>query len=85
MSINANDKSNTEAKINLEELNAEETWRVLFDRPLNTKKNILEYINMSKVLRQNNVSNEKIQDTYTFIYNSIDKLDSTVKVNTKMH
>lgn len=85
MSTNENDKSNAEAAINFEELDTEETWRVLFGKPLNTKKNILEYINMTKVLRQNNVSNEKIQDTYTFIYNSIDKLDSTVKVNTKVH
>lgn len=70
---------------NLEELDAKEVWKVLYGKELISKKNILEYIGITKVLTQNNISSEKIQATYTFIYDAIEDMSSIIKVNTKMY
>lgn len=70
---------------NIEELTAGELHEKLFGKELNTKKSILEYIEVIKILKQGNVSQEKIQDTYNFIYNNIENMGGTIKVNTKMH
>jgi hypothetical protein len=75
----------SEAIIDLHGLDAKETWKALYGKELNTKKNILEYIELTKVLKQDDISNEKIQDTYTFIYNAIEEMSSIIKVNTKMY
>jgi hypothetical protein len=69
----------------LQGLDAKEAWEALYGKELNTKKNILEYIEISKVLKQGDISSEKIQDTYTFIYNAIEEMSSIIKVNTKMY
>jgi hypothetical protein len=69
----------------LEGLGAKEIWEKLFGKELNTKKNILEYISITKVLKQDDVPSEMIQDTYNFIYNRIEELGSVVKVNTKLY
>jgi hypothetical protein len=66
-------------------LNAKEVWRVLYNKELNTKKNILEYIEIAKVLKKEDTPSEMIQDTYNFIYNSIEEMSSIIKVNTKMY
>jgi hypothetical protein len=75
----------SEIVIDLQGLDAKETWKALYGKELNTKKNILEYIEITKVFKQDNIPSEKIQDTYTFIYNAIEAMNSIIKVNTKMY
>lgn len=71
--------------MNIEELSAEELWKELFGKELNTKKNILEYIELTHILKKENICTDKVQETYNFIYKSIDKMDASVKPNTKMY
>ena len=76
---------NIQSKENINELNSKETWKVLYNKELNCKKNVLEYIELVKILKQEPVNKEQIQDTYTFIYNSIDEMANNIKPNTIMH
>jgi hypothetical protein len=66
-------------------LDAKEVWKVLYNKELNTKKSILEYISITKVLKEDHIPSDMVQDTYNFIYNSIEDMSSTIKVNTKMY
>ncbi|MFL0267027.1 hypothetical protein [Candidatus Clostridium radicumherbarum] len=84
MDIDIKNKVTVELPANIEELNSKEIWGVLYGKKLNTKKNILEYIDIIKVLKQNDLSSETIQDTYTFVYDAIEEMSSIIKVNTKM-
>lgn len=77
--------SMSEQSIDIQGLNAKETWKVLYDKELNTKKNILEYIDIVKVLKQEDIPSQQVKDTYNFIYNAIENMGSDVKVNTKLH
>ena len=54
-------------------------------KSLNTKKNILEYIEITKILKNESVPSEKVQETYNYIYDSIEKMASGIKPNTIMH
>jgi len=74
-----------EENISLENLNAEEIWEKLYNKELNCKKNILEYIDITKILKKENIDPEKIQDTYNFIYDNINKMASQIKPNTIMY
>lgn len=85
MDIDIKSKLAVELPANIEELSAKEIWKILYGKELNTKKNILEYIDITKVLRQNDLSKEIIQETYTFIYDAIEEMSSIIKVNTKMY
>ena len=85
MNNDINNKPKVELPMDIEELDAKEIWRILYNKELNTKKNILEYIDIIKVLKQDNIPSQVIQDTYTFIYNTIEELGGTIKVNTKMY
>jgi hypothetical protein len=75
----------SEQSIDIQGLNAKETWKALYDKELNTKKSILEYIDIVKVLKQEDIPSQQVQDNYNFIYNAIENLGSDVKVNTKLH
>lgn len=66
------------------QLTAIEIWEKLYNKELNSKKNILEYIELTRVIREN-VEEEQIQDTYNYIYDSIEKLKSSIKPNTMMY
>ncbi|MBL4935688.1 hypothetical protein JK636_07940 [Clostridium sp. YIM B02515] len=66
-------------------LNAKKAWEVLYGKELNTKKNILEYVELLKVFKQDNMPSEKIQENYNFVYKAIDDLGGTIKVNTKLY
>ena len=79
------DEVNMEENISLENLSAEEIWEKLYNKELNCKKNILEYIDITKILKKGNVDPEKIQDTYNFIYDNIEKMAEKVKPNTIMY
>lgn len=53
---------------NFENLNGEEIWEKLYNKELNTKKNILEYIEMTGILIKEKVDIYQIESTYNFIY-----------------
>ena len=74
-----------EENISLENLSAEETWEKLYNKELNCKKNILEYIDITKILKKENIDPEKIQETYNLIYDSIEKMSADIKPNTIMN
>ncbi|AWK49645.1 hypothetical protein DIC82_00415 [Clostridium beijerinckii] len=73
-----------EENISLENLSAEELWEKLYNKELNCKKNILEYIDITKILKKENIDPEIIQKTYNLIYDSIDKMADQIKPNTIM-
>lgn len=84
MSINNNDITQLEENIKLEGLSAEEIWTLLYNKELNCKKNILEYIAITKILKNSNGTGQ-IEETYEFIYNSIEEMGSNIKPNTAMY
>lgn len=69
----------------LEELTAPEIWEKLYNKELNCKKNILEYIDITRVLKKENVKEEQIKDTYNYIYEHIEGLKDSIKPNTMMY
>ncbi|MDF2506109.1 hypothetical protein [Clostridium sp.] len=68
-----------------EQLTASEVWERLYNRELNSKKNILEYIDITAVLKKGTINEEKIKDTYNYIYNHIEQLKGSIKPNTMMY
>jgi hypothetical protein len=85
VSINNQNELETEKNINFEGLDAKEIWNLLYNKELTSKKSILEYIDITKILKNSNATIEQIEDTYSFIYKSIDDLGSLIKVNTNLH
>lgn len=69
----------------LGQLTAPEIWEKLYSKELNCKKNILEYIDITRVLKKENVSEEQIKDTYDYIYEHIEGLKDSIKPNTMMY
>jgi hypothetical protein len=67
-----------------EGLTAAEIWEKLYNKKLNCKKHILEYIDMTRVLKKGNVNEDQIKDTYNYIYDNIEGLKETIKPNTMM-
>lgn len=68
----------------INELTAEELLDKAYGKKLESKKTVLEYIELVKILRNPEVKPEKVQETYNLIYSSIDKMNDTVKPNTIM-
>lgn len=68
----------------LEGLTANEVWEKLYNKELNTKKHILEYIDITRVLKKEIVNEDQIKETYNFIYDHIEELKDSVKPNTMM-
>lgn len=66
-------------------LGPEELLNELYGKKLNSKKTILEYIELTRVFKQEDVDPCKIQETYNYIYESIEGIGSTIKPNTMMH
>ena len=71
-------------EINFDSLNGEEIWEKIYNKDLNCKKNILEYIEMTRVLIKQNADIYAIESTYNFIYRNIEEMSSKVKPNTIM-
>jgi len=71
-------------EINLEGLNGIEVWEKLYNKELDTKKSILEYIEKVKVLKSGEVDNDQIEMVYKMIYENIDLMVGKVKANTIM-
>lgn len=82
MTIENKDK---QEDINLEGLDSKKILETLYNKELNSKKSILEYISMVKNLKKEILTKEQLQDTYTLIYESIEEMKSIVKTNTIMH
>lgn len=72
-------------KDELEGLTAGEVWETLYNKELDCKKNILEYIDITRVLKKENVSDEKIKETYNYVYEKIESLKDSIKPNTMMY
>ena len=73
--------------INLDELKlitSQELLEQLYGKNLETKKDVLEYIERTKILKGEGVPQELIDDTYKLIDESIDNMKSKVKPNTIM-
>ena len=73
--------------LSIEEINdleEKELLEKLYGKKLDTKNNILEYIEISKILKQDGIPKEIIENTYHLINESIDKMKSKVKPNTIM-
>lgn len=73
--------------INLDEiksLNSKELLDKLYGKELNTKKNILEYIELTRVLKEEGTPKELIDGTYNLISDSIDNMKVNAKPNTIM-
>lgn len=69
----------------INELKALELLEKVYGKKLDCKKNILEYIDIMKILRQEGILEEKVQENYNLIYSSIENISDTVKLNTIMH
>lgn len=70
--------------LEFDNMNGEEIWKKLYNKELNTKKNILEYIEMTGVLVKEKADIYAIESTYNFIYRKIDEMAENVKPNTIM-
>lgn len=68
-----------------ETLTALEIWEKLYNKELDCKKNILEYIDMTRVLKKEHASESQIIDTYNYIYEHIEGLKDSIKPNTMMY
>lgn len=68
----------------IKDLSARELLDKLYGKELVTKKEILEYIELTKVLKQEGIPSELIENTYKLIYDSIDNMRAKVKPNTIM-
>ena len=68
-----------------EGLTASEIWKKLYNKELNCKKHIIEYIDVTRVLKKENVSEDQIKDTYNYIYEHIEELKDSIKPNTMMY
>lgn len=73
-------------EINLQGLNGEEVYEALYNKELNTKKNVLEYIDILKVLKKSKeIDYDQMQSVYDFVYESINKMHESIKPNTIMY
>jgi hypothetical protein len=68
-----------------EEKTAVEIWESLYNKELNCKKNILEYIDITRLLKKANLDEDKLAETYNYIYDHIEGLKDSIKPNTMMY
>lgn len=68
----------------IKELNEKELLEKIFGKKLDTKNNILEYIDLVKILKQEGVPQELLEGTYNLINDSISEMKVKVKPNTIM-
>ena len=74
-----------ENNLNLKELTGKEILDKLLGKELNSKKSILEAIEIIKPLAKDGLESDKIQEIYTIIYKSIEEMNKVVKANTIMY
>ena len=66
----------------LNNLEAAQIWEKLYGKELNCKKHILEYIAVVQKIGKEDLSESKWQEIYEYIYDSIEKLSTSIKPNT---
>lgn len=74
-----------ENNLNFKEFTGKEILDKLLGKELNSKKNILEAIEIIKPLAKDGLESDKIQEIYTIIYKSIEEMNKAVKANTIMY
>lgn len=72
-------------ELNFNNLDGDEIIKNIFGKELNSKKNILDVIEVIKPLAKEKIEAEKMQEVYTSIYKSIEGMNSIVKPNTIMY
>lgn len=73
-----------EESLNIKGLDGQEIWQKIYGKELNSKKNVLEYIEMTRVLKKD-PDIFQIESTYNFIYKKIDEMADKIKPNTIMY
>ncbi|HCW54842.1 MAG TPA: hypothetical protein DG753_14140 [Clostridium sp.] len=73
-----------EENLNIKGLDGQEIWQKIYGKELNSKKNVLEYIEMTRVLKKD-PDIFQIESTYNFIYKKIDEMADKIKPNTIMY
>ena len=68
-----------------EGLTASDICEKLYGKELDCKKHLLEYIDIARVLKKENISKDQITDTYNYIYDHIEGLKESIKPNTMMY
>lgn len=74
-----------ENDLNFKEFTGKEILDKLLGKELNSKKSILEAIEIIKPLAKDGLESDKIQEIYTIIYKSIEEMNKVVKANTIMY
>lgn len=74
-----------ENDLNFKEFTGKEILDKLLGNELNSKKSILEAIEIIKPLAKDGLESDKIQEIYTIIYKSIEEMNKVVKANTIMY
>lgn len=64
---------------------AEEIFNVLEAKPLNTKKNILEYIDQIRKLAKEELQEAEVKKVYEWIEKQIEAMGQDIKVNTMVY
>lgn len=73
-----------EESLMIKGLDGQEIWEKIYGKELNSKKNILEYIEMTRILKKD-PDIFQIESTYNFIYKKIDDMADKIKPNTIMY
>ena len=66
-------------------MTGKEILNEIYEKELNSKKNILEAIEKVKPIAKEELESDKIQEIYTIIYKSIEEMNTIVKANTIMY
>ncbi|PKM95236.1 MAG: hypothetical protein CVU84_06020 [Firmicutes bacterium HGW-Firmicutes-1] len=78
------DKEELENNNLFTQLTAAEIWEKLNGKEMNCKKHIVEYIDIVRLLKKENLTQEQLKDTYNYIYEHIEGLKDCIKPNTMM-
>lgn len=73
-----------EESLNIKGRDGQEIWQKIYGKELNSKKTVLEYIEMTKILKKD-PDIFQIESTYNFIYKKIDEMADKIKPNTIMY
>ena len=66
-------------------MTGKEILNEIYEKELNSKKNILEAIEKVKPIAKEELESDKIQEIYTIIYKSIEEMNTIVKANTILY
>ncbi len=78
-------ENNHDEMINFEGMDAKGIWEASYHKELNSKKHILEYIDITKMLSKEKINSEQIQSVYAFIEEHIEVMKDAIKPNTILY